>query len=88
MQTTLTLPIDALHSADFAQLMERPRTPCVSLYLPTHHAGRDVRQDPIRLKNLAREAEDSLIAAGVRNGEIPEILGPVKRLLEDALFWR
>jgi hypothetical protein len=88
MQTTLTLPIDALHSADFAQLMERPRSPGVSLYLPTHHAGRDVRQDPIRLKNLAREAEEALPAAGVRNGEIPEILGPVKRLLDDALFWR
>lgn len=88
MQTTLTLPIDALHPADFAELMELRRTQSVSLYLPTHHAGRDIRQDPIRLKNLSRKAEDALVAAGTRNSEIPEILSPIKRLLEDALFWR
>ncbi|MCA9726872.1 MAG: hypothetical protein KC729_04255 [Candidatus Eisenbacteria bacterium] len=87
MQTTLTHPVDLLLSHDFDGLMVPPGDVCVSLYLPTHHAGREIRQDPIRLKNLARRAEESLRTRGLRDGEIPAILHPVRKLLEDGIFW-
>jgi hypothetical protein len=35
----------------------------VSLYLPTHRTGAELRQGPIRLKNLLREATEGLAAA-------------------------
>jgi hypothetical protein len=38
----------------------------VSLYLPTVRAGAQTRENPIRLKNLLRAAEEELIAAGMR----------------------
>jgi len=28
---------------------------CISLFMPTHRAGRETEQDPIRFKNLLRE---------------------------------
>jgi hypothetical protein len=39
---------------------------CVSPFMPTHRAGREMEQYPIRFKNLLREAEESLTAKGLR----------------------
>jgi len=47
---------------------------CVSLYMPTHRAGRETEQDPIRYKNLLREAEERLMANGLRSPEVQEML--------------
>lgn len=33
---------------------------CLSIYLPTHRAGKEIRQDPVRLKNRLTEAESKL----------------------------
>ena len=60
----------------------------VSVYMPTHRAGQDTQQDPIRLKNLLAEAENELLAAGVRRPEAEEILAPAQELEHDSLFWR
>ena len=46
-------------------LIEQPKGNCVSIYMPTHPAGPEVRQDPIRFKNLVKEAETRLIDAGL-----------------------
>ncbi|OUL23435.1 hypothetical protein BV378_21040 [Nostoc sp. RF31YmG] len=46
-------------------LLEQPKGNCVSIYMPTHPAGPEVRQDPIRFKNLIKEAEARLIDAGL-----------------------
>ena len=69
-------------------LVERTEGPCVSIFMPTHRAGKETRQDPIRLKNLAREAEKQLMAGGLQSSEVKELLAPVKGLLEDVFFWR
>jgi hypothetical protein len=61
--------------------------PAVSLYLPTHTAGREVRQDAIRLRNLLSQAADCL-GAGRRGKEIDELLEPASRLVDDEEFWR
>ena len=59
---------------------------CVSVYLPTHRGGAEVQQDPIRLKNLLREAEEELARGGRRPDT--KLLEPAWRLVEDQLFWR
>lgn len=59
--------------------------PCVSLYLPTHRAGAETQQDPIRFKNLLREAEERLEADGAGAAEI---LAPARGLLDDHPFWQ
>lgn len=61
--------------------------PCVSIYLPTHRAGKDVEQDPIRFKNLLRQVEKDLSEQGRRSLQINEWLEPAKQLLADSLFW-
>jgi len=60
----------------------------VSLFMPTHRAGRETEQDPIRFKNLLREAEERLLAKGLRSPEVREILKPAQRLLQEPGFWR
>ncbi len=56
--------------------------PYVSIFLPTHRAGPQTRQDPIRLKNLLSVAERDL-DEGDR-----EVLAPAWRLVEDREFWQ
>jgi hypothetical protein len=61
---------------------------CVSLYMPTHRHGRDTEQDPIRLKNLLRQAEEQLESKGLRSPDAQQMLEPAQRLLQDFGFWR
>lgn len=55
--------------------------PCVSLHLPTHRAGNEIKQDPIRLQNL-------LSIAAERLGKSDHLLEPVRELVADEDFWR
>ena len=48
----------------------------VSLYLPTHRAGSETAQDPIRLKNLLTRAAAELEEVGARSTEIDAMLKP------------
>ncbi len=60
----------------------------VSIYMPTHRAGDQIRQDPIRLKNLLRTAEEELAERGMRPAEARQLLEPARNLIDDASFWR
>ncbi len=63
----------------------RPR---ISLYFPTHRAGPETRQGPIRLKNLLREARDQLIQQGHEEEAVQKMLRPAADLGNDLDFWR
>jgi hypothetical protein len=67
-------------------LMAVHKGPCVSVFMPMHRSGPETQQDPIRLKNLIREAEERLIARGLHTPEAKELLEPAERLLRDGLF--
>ncbi|MBW4671052.1 MAG: hypothetical protein KME60_27425 [Cyanomargarita calcarea GSE-NOS-MK-12-04C] len=67
-------------------LLEQPKTNCVSIYMPTHPVGAEVRQDPIRFKNLIKEAESRLIDAGVEQNEAMELLQKAQKL-DNPNFW-
>jgi len=61
---------------------------CISIYMSTHRAGADTKQDPIRFKNLLREAEEKLIAAGLRTVDARTLLEPAQDLEGYSPFWR
>lgn len=60
----------------------------VSIYMPTHRAGDEILQDPIRLKNLLAEAEERLLEGGVGRLEVDDLLAPARRIVDDELFWQ
>lgn len=67
-------------------LIEHPHSPCVSLYMPMQKAGPEIRQNPIRFKNLIREAEERLDAMGIRHTEAINFLQPAMEL-DTTDFW-
>lgn len=79
--------MDRLHRADLERLIDVTHRPCVSLYLPTHRAGRDTREDPIRVKNALKRVEKSLEAWGVDGAGIRDLLAPLRERLDED-FWR
>lgn len=62
--------------------------PCVSLYLTTHRAGPEARQDPLRFEHLLARAEAELQAAGVPHDDAQTVLAPALQLLADPATWR
>lgn len=80
--------MDLLTRDDIRELIEKQARWCVSIYLPTHRAGKETREDSIRLGNLLKEAEQRLAAGGYRRPEIQEMLAPVRKLIKDTIFWR
>lgn len=73
--------------SDLDELVAIDARPAVSIYLPTHVAAREIRQDPIRLKNLLSSAAERL-ASTWRRPEIEDFLGPAESLVGDEDFWR
>lgn len=69
-------------------LMEKTEGPCVSIFMPTLRGGVQSQQNPIRFKNMLREAEERLVAAGLRPPEAKDLLEPAQKLLQDGPFWR
>ncbi len=73
--------------AELKEIGEGGGTHSLSLYMPTHRAGPEMQQDPIRLKSLTREAERQLEGLGADSRDIDEVLNPVRRMLDDDGFW-
>jgi hypothetical protein len=56
--------------------------------MPAHRAGRETEQDPIRFKNLLRQAEERLLTKDMRAAQVRDLLKAPQRLLQDQAFWR
>ena len=80
--------MDILTRAELEQLMHKEQQGCVSIYMPTHRTGTDAQQDPIRLKNLLREAEKQLSAQGIGRRDVQNMLEPASMLLQNSTFWQ
>lgn len=78
--------MDLFTRTDLKELNSPHTAPCVSLFLPTHRGGSE--QDAIRFRKLLAAAQDQLLSAGCRPAQVEEELGPSRRLLEDASFWK
>jgi len=67
-------------------LLPPRQPPCISLYLPTHRHHPGNQQDPIRYRNLLREAEESL-RRKYASRDIARLLERFRDLALDAEFW-
>lgn len=67
-------------------LIENPSSPCVSIYIPMQKAGPDIRQNPIRFKNVMREVEERLDGMGINHQEAMKWLQTAHELDKDE-FW-
>jgi len=80
--------MNLLSKEELRSLMEKPGGWCVSIFMPTHRVSPDTKQDPIRFKNLLREAEARLKTAGPRSPDAKKLLKPAQPLVPDTLFWQ
>lgn len=73
---------------DLLTLLADTASPAVSIFLPTHVAGREIAQDPVRLRNLLTQAEERLEQGGMRRTDAADMLKPGYDLVADGVFWR
>ncbi|MBZ8180773.1 baeRF7 domain-containing protein [Oscillatoria salina] len=76
-----------LSKNELETLVNSAKGHCVSIYMPTVEAGQEIRQNPIRFKNLMGEAEKGLIANGLDRAEAVRFLEPAWQL-DNVNFWR
>jgi hypothetical protein len=73
---------------EIAELTAHRDGPHVSIFLPTVRAGQETQQNPIRLKNLLRDAAGRLHERGVDRDAAEELLAPARALLDDYELWQ
>lgn len=75
----------SLVSTDEFRMLVEQQGSCVSIYMPTYKAGPETQQNPIRFKNLIKQAEAQLQELNFPNPT--ELLQPAIALDEDN-FWQ
>lgn len=73
---------------DLKTLIEQAQGLCVSIYMPTVRMSAEVQQNPIRFKNLLRQAEEQLAANGMRQTEARDLLAIAETELGHEDFWQ
>lgn len=73
---------------EIAELSAHRGGPHVSIFLPTVRAGQETQQNPIRLKNLLRDAAGRLVERGLDKAAAEELLAPARALVDDYDFWQ
>lgn len=79
--------MNTLTQVEIKSLVDYQNSPCISIYFPTHPAGPEIRQDPIRHKNALSEVEDKLTEMGWEAEEIKKLLKPAQAL-DYQEFWQ
>ncbi|MGZ8518896.1 MAG: baeRF3 domain-containing protein [Candidatus Binatia bacterium] len=69
-----------------AGIWSAAKSPCLSLYQPTHRHHPDNQQDPIRFRNLVKSLDQSL-RQKYTTREYEPLLEPFQVLAEDNEFW-
>lgn len=76
-----------LSTSEIKELMEYRDENCITIFMPTHAAGPEIRQDPIRFKNVLSLAEEKLVEAGWRDTDAQRLLEQAHQL-DQGEFWR
>ncbi len=63
-----------LSASELRVLMEQQQGPCISLFLPTHRAGGDTQQDPLRLRHQLRAVENRLLLKDLRSTQVQALV--------------
>src|SRR5262245_64975804 len=80
--------MDRIRRAKLQELVEWKQGPCVSLFMPMHVKDRNAMEDPVRLRELADEAQKGLEDAGLRRPEAEKLLAPLRELPLDQNAWQ
>ena len=60
---------------------------CLSLFMPTEHVEAELSQNPIRFKNLLKDARGQLKEQAEHSEQVEAIMKPLEQLLERTSFW-
>ncbi len=80
--------MDQLLKEELRELLTAGDGQCITICLPGHNNPFEAREDPIRFRNLLKEAEERLIRGGSRGPEVREFLLPLQRLGDDPSLWQ
>lgn len=80
--------MDSITIQDIVELINKDEGTFISIYLPTFRSGVDIRQNPVKFKQLLREAEASLYDMEWRKEEVETFLKPAKELIPETKFWQ
>jgi len=79
-----------INDKDLEKLMKEQGKTCVSIFIPTQRAGKEVLEEKNKthLKSLWNEAAARLKEKGIAEQKIDEIGKPIEALIGDKSFWR
>ena len=80
--------METLSKDDLKALVQKRKDLCISIYMPTHRSGVETQQNQIRFKNLIRDAEERLIASGMKPQDARSFLEKAQGMVNNVLFWR
>src|SRR5690606_36540257 len=74
----------------FEKLAKFHNNPCISIFMPTQRAGKDVleEKDRIQLKSQWKKVYAKLKEQNLSSDKIDKLGKPIEQLLEDKNFWR
>ncbi len=80
--------MELLRIENLRALVENKQWPSISIYVPTHRTGRkEIREDPIRLKNAIAGAKERLSEAGYPRDQASDLLEQAGNLVVNQSFW-
>lgn len=68
------------------EILDERKSPCISIYQPTHRYSSDRQKDRILFKNQVREIE-SFLAKKHPINRVKKLLEPLYQLEKDSIFW-
>lgn len=80
--------MNELTHAELREILEGPAATRVSILLSGSAPGTDVREGPLRLKNLVAAAEQQLGARGFTNADTQRLLDPLRELKGTHPIWQ
>ncbi|AMV34268.1 hypothetical protein VN12_19235 [Pirellula sp. SH-Sr6A] len=78
--------MDTFQERELRHLLEKHPGPNISLYIPTHRGGSQM--DVIRFRNAVHQAQEKLIATGMKAAEARRLLDAIELLRRDEEFWK
>ena len=80
--------MDRFTRDDLKRLTTIDAEAAVSLYMPTYRAGREVRQNAIRFKNLAKRVDEQLAKRGVAEKSREALAAKLAELEQNDRWWQ
>lgn len=79
--------METLDKESVERLASVTQGPCISLYMPTNRTSPDARQGQIRMKNLVRQASQSLAEQGLAPTSADDLIAVLDRIILQMPFW-